>query len=762
MFLNTSPLRYGWAIFVLLWLSVLFLKLLHLWHASSSIGAYISGIAPEMLLASINLIAYILIHRRFRTWSAIPLKWALTIFALLMCVATLSSFYVFFVTGQLPRFQQLEGLSWDLMGASIVPMLQGIKGQIIMAVISLIALLWLLEKYLSRLLDKYYLGFFSSILFLPLLVLAFNPCPDNTKTCPSPQGVLAWSLLENDIEEMDLQHAKQVEQDFFDDYRQKLAATTGLHPDYQTIYPLLKGKNVILLVLESVRHKEIPLHGGEAYMPFLQSLRDQSIVFDNVYSQDIRSTKAYAALDMGMFSLLSWDSYTNHLTKQFTNKSLPYQLKQLGYSSYSYTSGSATYDRHKEFQVYRDYDETVYVDWDDEHLLARMNKRFANIETPFYMQVWPMATHHPYTRDFWQNRDQWLKDHPEGIKHGQPEDFERYLQALTDTDDFLERMVKQLKKHGLYENTVIIGIGDHGEAFGEHNKGNVFHGNNVYEESVHVAAFLHSPLLSQAQHENRFFSSKDIIASIFHLANSPDQVVFNDGRSIFNQYQNDLPIYLYNSWSKYLGIIWQGQKLRYKDTPINTPMYFSSINAIRTDLNQESRMVQAGDDYLQHKQLLNDWSQAMKALSYRRLYANKRHDQLSPFQDVLRVYCDDGNGFREEHKDQVPITARLNNQLIIQPDKHCQALRITFLWDYTFPADTKMRANLKSLQLSTPSAILQMQDLTLTRLFASERLSQQNFKLQGKSASFDVKISDTPVMLHKVHIDVDFLESKAE
>ncbi len=761
MYFNSSPFRHGWVFFWLLWLSVLILKTLHLWQIASkpSLWIYVNGIAPEMLLASINLIVYIIIHRRCRTWCVLPFKVGLGAFALLMLVATLSSFYIFFVTGQLPRIQQLQGLNWDLMGASITPMVLGIKWQIIGAVLALITLLWFLEKYLSRLLDKHYLGFFSLTLFAPLLILTLNQCADNDKNCIPNEGLLAYSLLEYDIDDMDEATAAQVEQDFFNDYRKKLAATSGLHPDYAAIYPQLKNKNIILFVMESVRHKELPMHGGTAHMPFLQSLKEQGqmIVFDHMYSQDIRSTKAYAALDMGMFSLLSWDSYSNHLTHQFTDNSLPERLKQQGYASYSYTSGSANYDRHQEFQIYRGYDETVYVDWNDNLLLERMDKRFATVDKPFYMQVWPMATHHPYTREFWLNRDQWIKEHPEGIKHGQPEDFARYLQGLTDTDDFFKQMVEQLKRHGLYEDTVILAVGDHGEAFGEHNSGNVFHGNNIYEQSIHVGAFLHSPLLKQSVHEQRFFSHKDLIASIWQLASTKEQAVFNDARSVFNQYEYEMPIYLYNSWSKYVGLIWQGHKLRYRDKP-HAPMYFASIADIENDLKHEEVTVDKSNSHIAHEKELKRWEKALKALTYQRLYAHKQRIKQGGFEDVLRLYCDDGQGFREGLQDKIILSKRLDNRLFLHPDKNCQALRLVFLQKYPFSDKKDMIAFIKQLEVKTETQTLQLNDLNIVSFVALEQLDLQHFKL-SKNAYIDFQLAKQTVNVQKISLQLDFLES---
>ncbi|CAM9746443.1 unnamed protein product [Ectocarpus sp. 6 AP-2014] len=67
----------------------------------------------------------------------------------------------------------------------------------------------------------------------------------------------------------------------------------------------------------------------------------------------------------------------------------------------------------------------------------------------------------------------------------------KYRVALRYQDLFLERLFKQLDDTGLSDNTYVVVVGDHGEAFNEH--GFDKHGNNVYQEGVIVPFFLTAP-----------------------------------------------------------------------------------------------------------------------------------------------------------------------------------------------------------------------------------------------------------------------------
>jgi arylsulfatase A-like enzyme len=60
----------------------------------------------------------------------------------------------------------------------------------------------------------------------------------------------------------------------------------------------------------------------------------------------------------------------------------------------------------------------------------------------------------------------------------------RYDEDVVAVDRLLGRLVDELKERGLYDDTLILVTGDHGEEFGEH--GGAFHGQSLYEELLHV------------------------------------------------------------------------------------------------------------------------------------------------------------------------------------------------------------------------------------------------------------------------------------
>ena len=97
----------------------------------------------------------------------------------------------------------------------------------------------------------------------------------------------------------------------------------------------------------------------------------------------------------------------------------------------------------------------------------------------FFYWVHFYDPHHPYLA------------HPEVPLPKDASNRDRYQGEVTYVDRYVGRIVEALRAKGLYEDTLIVIVGDHGEAFGEH--GEYGHGIFCYEESLRVPLVLHNP-----------------------------------------------------------------------------------------------------------------------------------------------------------------------------------------------------------------------------------------------------------------------------
>jgi lipoteichoic acid synthase len=66
-----------------------------------------------------------------------------------------------------------------------------------------------------------------------------------------------------------------------------------------------------------------------------------------------------------------------------------------------------------------------------------------------------------------------------------------YLNCMRLQDIFLQNLFDQYKELGLYDNTIFVLFGDHGEGFGEH--GRFMHGDTIWEEGLRVPLIIHAP-----------------------------------------------------------------------------------------------------------------------------------------------------------------------------------------------------------------------------------------------------------------------------
>jgi lipoteichoic acid synthase len=92
----------------------------------------------------------------------------------------------------------------------------------------------------------------------------------------------------------------------------------------------------------------------------------------------------------------------------------------------------------------------------------------------------------------------------------------RYLNCIRYQDFFLKNLLDQYKELGLYENTVFVIYGDHGEGFGEH--GRYVHEDNPYEESLRVPLIIHAPgWFENSQRVEGLSNLTDVLPTVLDL-----------------------------------------------------------------------------------------------------------------------------------------------------------------------------------------------------------------------------------------------------
>jgi arylsulfatase A-like enzyme len=92
----------------------------------------------------------------------------------------------------------------------------------------------------------------------------------------------------------------------------------------------------------------------------------------------------------------------------------------------------------------------------------------------------------------------------------------QYDGAIAYMDAEIGRLVDGLKQRGLYENTLLIIVSDHGEAFGERNL--IGHGLSVNEDQVYVPLIVKYPGSDQGQRMEQRVGHTDILPTVLDVA----------------------------------------------------------------------------------------------------------------------------------------------------------------------------------------------------------------------------------------------------
>lgn len=138
----------------------------------------------------------------------------------------------------------------------------------------------------------------------------------------------------------------------------------------------------------------------------------------------------------------------------------------------------------------------------NEFALAWLNEQVNPSPAPWFMFLWALDPHDPYYPP--PGFDRWNDPGYRGRIDGSAESVRRVrnradVQRLVDlydgeiayTDEQFGRLIARLRELGLYDDTLIVVAGDHGEAFGEH--GDFVHGHLAYEEVMHVPLIIKLP-----------------------------------------------------------------------------------------------------------------------------------------------------------------------------------------------------------------------------------------------------------------------------
>lgn len=271
-------------------------------------------------------------------------------------------------------------------------------------------------------------------------------------------------------------------------------------PSEATLLPTSSSerRNVVVIVLESTRaDANTPYNSDLQTTPFLNDLAQRSLLVEQAYAIVGHTHNALTAINCGVEPPLDQPG-TDRLSQPggVPFKCLPHLLQEQGYNSVYFMSHEKGFENSEQILKNLGYEDfysienmntagfepTYYWGYEDEIMLEPSRAWLEQHRgTPFLATYLTSAPHHDYLAP--QQRHG-------RVEFSKRDTFNRYLNSVRNQDFFLKSLFDQYKQLGLYENTVFIVLGDHGEGFGEHG---IYGHNMIYEEGMRIPLLVHDP-----------------------------------------------------------------------------------------------------------------------------------------------------------------------------------------------------------------------------------------------------------------------------
>ncbi len=286
-------------------------------------------------------------------------------------------------------------------------------------------------------------------------------------------------------------------------------------PHTQPTFP----PNVILISLDTLRSDHLKCYGyGRETSLHIDSLAADGALFRNAYSSTSWTLPSHMSLLTGLDNRNHGvDKANPHL--DISIATLADLLRKNGYLTHAITGGALVSHRFgfsKGFDDYREFKRSQHHPRSAETLFRHFNQWVSkNKDKRFFLFLHTYQTHDPYTcpspynSAFFDGKSMpWKEGDMEKILFGNKRKNHIPFRSLSSleqenvialydgeihyTDEVLIRpLIEELKKLGLYQNTMIILTSDHGEEFFDH--GAWYHGHTLYEELIQIPLIIKFP-----------------------------------------------------------------------------------------------------------------------------------------------------------------------------------------------------------------------------------------------------------------------------
>jgi arylsulfatase A-like enzyme/Flp pilus assembly protein TadD len=322
-------------------------------------------------------------------------------------------------------------------------------------------------------------------------------------------------------------------------------------------------QNVLLVTIDTLRVDRLSCYTSEHLQtPNMDKFAQRGVLFSRAFAHTTTTLPSHTNIVCGTTPLYHGvhDNYGFALSEEFLT--LAELLKTYGYSTGAFIGGfplDSRFGLSQGFDVYDDdfgkkYENEIPAELVIEKSLSWLKRQ----KSPWFLWIHCYDPHDPYTP-------------PEPFKKQYGSDL--YNGEVAYVDQSLSPVLNFLEKNGLFDNTLVVFTGDHGEALGQH--GELTHGFLAYNEVLRIPLIICSPGIP-ASHSDQYVCHADIFPTICDLLDikNPD---FLQGISLLpvlegkklpprTFYFESLQPYYSRGWAPLRGIIQKNEK--YIDSPI--------------------------------------------------------------------------------------------------------------------------------------------------------------------------------------------------
>ncbi|MCD6193208.1 MAG: sulfatase [Candidatus Aminicenantes bacterium] len=300
--------------------------------------------------------------------------------------------------------------------------------------------------------------------------------------------------------------------------------------------PSLKDSpNIILIVIDTLRVDHVSYYGYQRKTtPHIDNLAETSILFENCFSVAPWTTPSIGSILTSQYPTvlgIEWDPVK--INKKFLT--LAEILRENSYltagiishlfisSKLNFDQGFSLYD--EENARGHDYISSPSITEKAIDFLRKNRSRkfflFLHYFDPHYDYI--LHDKYNYYPDYKGKlySGQQIKDLLKLAPSMSPEDI-KYVISLYDseisfTDEYIGKLLNEIKRLGLYDNSLIILTGDHGEEFLERGDNHIGHTKTLYKELIHVPLIIKLPYQTTPRRITRNVSLIDLMPTVLDI-----------------------------------------------------------------------------------------------------------------------------------------------------------------------------------------------------------------------------------------------------